>query len=121
MLSAKHLRLSIQSENTTAPVFSWHATKITSTEILIQVVLQDPLYISNEPGVLDRLIITILPPALMYMRSLETGAMTEDPLRTVSREFPPQVILGATIETAEQASDIMKDAALSSTVSNVFV
>jgi hypothetical protein len=56
---------------------------------LIQVVLQDPLYISTEPGVLDELIVTIKPPALMYMRSLATGAVTEDPLRTVIQEFPP--------------------------------
>ncbi len=55
------------------------------------------------------------------MRSLDTGAMTEDPLRTVSREFPPQVVLGATIEAAEQASDNMKEAGLSSTVTNLFV
>ncbi len=70
-------------------------------EIIIQVVLQDPLYISTDPVVLDKLIITIRQSALVYMRSLDTGAMTEDPLRTVSREFPPQNILGATIKTFE--------------------
>ena len=100
-------------------MFSWHATNITSTKILIQIVFQDPLYISNEPGVLDRLIITILPPALVYMKSLATGAMTENPLRTFSSNLPPQVILGTAIEAAAAASDSLKNVGQSSTVSNV--
>jgi hypothetical protein len=37
----------------------------------------------------------------MYMISLATGAMTEDPLRALSRALPPQNILGATIEAVE--------------------
>jgi hypothetical protein len=55
------------------------------------------------------------------MRSLATGAMTEDPLRTVSREFPPQNILGSTIETFEQASVSLEDTGKSLSVSNVAV
>jgi hypothetical protein len=111
----------IKSENTTTPVFSWHATRITSVEILIQVVLQDPLYISNDRLELDKLIITIHPAALVYMRSISTGMMTEDPLRTVMREFPPQIIIGAIIEAVEQASVVMKDAGKSLTGANVIV
>ncbi len=102
-------------------MFSWHATRITSVEILIQVVFQDPLYISNDPLVLDKLIIAIHPAALVYMRSISTGMMTENPLRTVIREFPPQIIFGATIEAVEQASVVMKDAGKSLTATNVIV
>ncbi len=102
-------------------MFSWHAKSITSVEILIQVVLRDPLYISTNPLVLDELIITIRPAALVYMRSIATDMMTEDPLRTVIRDFPPQIITGATIEAVEQVSVIMKDAGKSLTVTNVVV
>lgn len=116
LLSAKHLSLTIKSENTTATVFSWHATNITSTLIKIQLEFQDPLYISTSPGVLDKLQIKILPPALMYLKSLDTGAMTEDPLRAVSKELLPQVILGATIEAAEEATNISKDLSLSNII-----
>ncbi len=100
-------------------MFSWHATSITSMEIMIQVVLQDPLYISIYPGVLDKLIITINPDALVYMRSLATGVMTENPLRTVSRDFPPQVILGSIIESVEKASIIVKDGGKFSNLANL--
>jgi hypothetical protein len=47
--------------------------------------------------------------------------MTEDPLRTVMREFPPQIIIGAIIEAVEQASVVMKDAGKSLTATNVIV
>ena len=121
MLSAKHLNLTIKSENTTEAVFTWHATSITSTQIMIQLEFQDPLFISTSAGVLDKLIIQILPPALKYMRSLATEAMTEDPLRTVSRELPPQVILGAAVETVQASSDILKNFGQSSSVANIAV
>jgi hypothetical protein len=55
------------------------------------------------------------------MRSLATGAMTENPLRTVSREFPPQNIIGVTIETFEQVSVSLQDTGKSLSVSNVAV
>ena len=113
--------MTIKSENTTAAVFSWHATHITSTQIMIQLELQDPLFISTSAGVLDKLIVKILPPALKYMRSLATGLMTEDPLRTVSRELPPQVMLGAAVETVEASSGIMKGVGQSSGVTNIVV
>jgi hypothetical protein len=121
VLSAKHLNLTIKSENTTLPVFSWRATNITSTLIKMQLEFQDPLYISTSPGVLDKLEIKILPPALTYMKSLTTGAMTEDALRAVSRALPPQVIIGATIEAVETAAVVLKDVAQSSSLSNIIV
>ena len=121
LLSAKHLRLTIKSENSSAPVFSWRTTNITSTLIKIQLEFQDPLYISTSTGELDKLQIQILPPALMYMISLATGAMTEDALRAVSKELPPQVILGATIEAVEQNTVLLKDVAQSSSLSNIIV
>ena len=55
------------------------------------------------------------------MRSLATGLMTEDPLRTVSRELPPQVMLGAAVETVEASSGIMKGVGQSSGVTNIVV
>jgi hypothetical protein len=55
------------------------------------------------------------------MRSLATGAMTENPLRTVSRNFPPQVIIGSTIEGAKLASIIVKYAGLSTNLGNIGV
>ncbi len=121
LLSAKHLNLTIKSENTTAPVFSWRATNITSTLIKMQLEFQDPLYISTSPGVLDKLEIQILPPALMYMRSLATGALTENALKAVSKALPPQVILGVTIEAVEEATIVLKDVAQSSSLSNIIV
>ena len=57
----------------------------------------------------------------MYMISLATGAMTEDALRAVSKELPPQVILGATIEAVEEATVVLKDVAQSSNLSNIIV
>ncbi len=55
------------------------------------------------------------------MRSLDTGAMTEDALRTVSKILPPQVILGATIEAVEEATVALKDVAQYSSLSNIIV
>ena len=46
-LSPKHLLITIKSANITLPKFTWYAKTIKSTEILIQLVFQDPLYISN--------------------------------------------------------------------------
>ncbi len=121
LLSAKHLRLTIKSENTTVPVFSWRSTNITSTLVKIQLEFQDPLYISTSLGVLDKLQIQILPPALKYLISLATGLMTENALRAVIRELPPQVILGATIEVVEENTVLLKDVAQSSSLSNIVV
>ncbi len=87
----------------------------------MQLEFQDPLYISNSPEVLDKLEIQILPPALTYMISLATGAMTEDALRAVSKNLPPQVILGAKIEAVEEATVVLKDSAQSSILSNIIV
>jgi hypothetical protein len=36
-------------------VFNWYAFNITSTQIMVQIVFQDPLYISTYPGVLDKI------------------------------------------------------------------
>jgi hypothetical protein len=121
LLSAKYLNLTIKSENTTAAVFTWLATSITSTQITIQLEFQDPLFISTSAGVLDKLIVQILPPALIYMRSIATGAMTEDPLRTVSIKLPAQVIPGAKIKAVESSSVILKDVGQSSSVTNIVV
>ena len=98
--------MTIKFENTTEAVLSWHATNITSTQIMIQLELQDPLCISTSSGVLDKLIVQILPPALMYMRSIATGVMTKNPLRTEITKLPPQVMAGRTIDIVEQATKI---------------
>ena len=113
--------MTIESENTTAAVFTWYATNITSTQIMIQLELQSPLFISTSAGVLDKLIVQIMPPALMYMRSMATGAMTEDPLRTRSRKLPPQVMPGTTIDIVEEAAKIFKNVGQSSSVTNIVV
>ena len=113
--------MTIKSENTTAAVFTWHATNITSTQITIQLELQDPLFISTSSGVLDKLIVQILPPALIYMRSIATGAMTEDPLRTRSRKLQPQVIPGPEVKAVEEAAKIFKNVGQSSSVTNIVV
>jgi hypothetical protein len=113
--------LTIKSENISAAVFTWHATSITSTQITIQLELQEPLFISTSAGVLDKLIVQILPPTLMYMRSIATGAMTEDPLRTRSIKLPPQVMPGNTIYIVEEAAKIFKNVGQSSSVTNFVV
>ena len=88
---------------------------------MIQLELQDPLFISTSARVLDKLIVQMLPPALMYTRSIATGVMTEDPLRTVSRNLPPQVIPGRTIDIVEEAAKILSDVGKSSVGSNIVV
>ena len=113
--------MTIESENTTAAVFTWYATNITSTQIMIQLEFQDPLFISTSSGVLDNMIVKVLPPALLYMRSMATGAMTEDPLRTRSRKLPPQVMPGTTIDIVEEAAKIFKNVGQSSSVTNIVV
>jgi hypothetical protein len=101
--------LTIKFENNTAAEFSWHATNITSTQITIQLEFKDPLFISTSAGVLDKLKVQILPPALMYMRSIATEAMTKNPIRTVIRKLPPQVMPGRTIDIVEKSLNIIKD------------
>ena len=59
----------------------------------MQLVFQDPLYISSD-GIFDSLIIAVLPPALPYFKSLASGAFIEEPLQTVVKMLPPQVIIG---------------------------
>jgi hypothetical protein len=81
---------------------------------MIQLVFQDPLHISNHPGLMDKLIITILQPALNYMKSLDTGALAENPLRTENRDLPPQAIIGTAIEFAEAASTSLAYTGISS-------
>ena len=79
------------------------------------------MFISTLVGVLDKLIIQILPPALIYMRSIATGAMTEDPLRTLSRKVPPQVMPGNTIDFVEESAKIFKNVGQSSSATNFVV
>ena len=88
---------------------------------MIQLELQEPLFISTSVGVLDKLIVQIMPPALMYMRSMATGAMTEDPLRNLSIKLPPQVIAGRAIEIVETSAFILKNVGQTSSVSNFLV
>ena len=109
LLSPKHLRIEVKSENTTQPKFSWYAKQITTTEIMIQLVFQDPLYISNDPKYLDSLVITILPPALKYFTSLASGLLTENPLGNFTRILPPQCVLGTAIQVVSSASDGMEN------------
>jgi hypothetical protein len=56
---------------------------------MIQLVFEDPLYISNDIHLVDIIKITILPPALRYFKSLASGALTENPLGAYSRNLPP--------------------------------
>jgi hypothetical protein len=55
------------------------------------------------------------------MRSIVTGAMTEDPLRTLSIKLPPQVMPGKAIEIVESFSNIFKNVGQTSIVSNIVV
>ena len=67
------------------------------------------------------MVITILPPALKYTKSLATGALPENPLRTEVKDLPPQAILGVVIESVELASSTMMNFGLSSSIGNIFV
>jgi len=42
------------------------------------------------------------------MRSLASGAITENALTTVTYKLPPQVILGTAIDSTETAADYLK-------------
>ena len=48
LLSPKHLRIEVRSENATKAKFTWYAKNITSTNIEMQLVFEDPLSISND-------------------------------------------------------------------------
>ena len=80
LLSPKHLRIEVKSENTTRVKVSWFAKNITSTKIEMQLVFEDPLSISNDRSSRDMLVITVLPPALRYFKTLASGALTKNPL-----------------------------------------
>ncbi len=66
LLSPQHLDIEVRSENTTKHKFYWYAKNITLTEILVQLSFENPLYVSSDPKSLDRLVITVRPPALRY-------------------------------------------------------
>ena len=53
------------------------------------------------------------------MKSLANGALAENPLRTVFKDLPPQVIFGAAIESAQTVSSILKNFGLSSSAGNI--
>ena len=80
LLSPKHLRIEVKSENTTRVKVSWFAKNITSTKIEMQLFFEDPLSISNDRSSRDMLVITVLPPALRYFKTLASGALTKNPL-----------------------------------------
>jgi hypothetical protein len=88
---------------------------------MIQLVFENPLYISNDIHLVDKLLITILPPALRYFKSLASGALTENPLGTYSRKLPPQVILGKTIDAVSKAAESMEGLGKYSILSNVAI
>ena len=68
---------------------------------------------------LDKLVVTTLQPLLKHMNSLASGTETKDPLRTVIKEMPAQVILGSFISSVESASATMSDAGTSMNVGNI--
>ena len=86
---------------------------------MIQIVFQDPLYISNEA--IDKLSITILPAALPYFKSLDSGALTSHPLRTEIKNLPPQVILGQAVIEVSKAADGVEGLGKYSVLSNVVI
>ncbi len=120
LLSEKHLHIKVKSLNSTQPKFYWYATNITSTEIMIQVVFQDPLYISSD-GLFDSLVITVLPPTLPYLKSLVSGALIENPLQTVVKYLPPQVIIGQTTIEVSKATNGVEALGKYSVITNVAI
>ena len=89
LLSTEHLRLKIRSENEIIPKFEWYASIINPVTIEIQLIFKQPLQISKEAAYPDKLVITILAPALKYFKTLSTGALTQHPLETQTRILPP--------------------------------
>ena len=55
------------------------------------------------------------------MKSLATGMLAKDPLRTVYKEMPSQVILGAVIETVMESTNTMGTFGMTSSVGNFAV
>jgi hypothetical protein len=120
LLSSDHLRISIQSENSTLSNFSWYASDITPTHILIQIEFQDPLDISSGEF-LDKVEIKILPPALIYFKSLASGLQTDNLLRTQVVNLPRQMFQGAATESAQSASESLGEVGTAITAANVVV
>ena len=87
-------------------MFTWYARNITNTTIEIQLLFDDPLSISNERNSLDSLSVTVLPPALSYFQTINSGALTKNPLQTFTQTLPPQVIPGKAIDLAGKAAEI---------------
>ena len=65
--------------------------------------------------------VKFLPPVLMYTKSLATGLMTEDPLRSVIKNLPKQVIPGAVIEKVEVVTESAADGGKAANVVNIIV
>jgi hypothetical protein len=63
---------SLQSGDVDASLlnFDWYAKKITPDSIVIQFVFENPLLISSEAGLQDKLNIQLLPPSFKYFTSL---------------------------------------------------
>ena len=76
LLSPEHLRLKISSANEIIPQFEWYASSINPDTIEIQLIFKQPLQISTEAAYPDKLVITILAPALKYFKTLSKGALT---------------------------------------------
>jgi len=67
------------------------------------------------------LTVKLLPPALKYVTSLATGKMTENPLRSVIKSLPTQVVPGAVIENVEVTTDAVADGGLYANLVNIIV
>ena len=65
--------------------------------------------------------VKLLPPALKYVKSLATGMMTENPLRSITRSLPTQVVPGAVIENVEVTTDAVADGGLYANLVNFIV
>jgi len=76
------------SEKTIEPKFTWFAKNITNTSIEMQLVFEEPLSISDDHSSVDLLEITVLPPALRYFKTSAYGALTKNPLETLTLKLP---------------------------------
>ena len=121
LLSDLHLNITIESsgeEDETKLEFEWCATNITGTEISVQILFKDPVYISTSSTNSDKLKVQFLPASLAIFKSKAHKQPIKGALRTESKSMPTQVKLGAVTENVKTAGDVLESVSLWATVLN---
>ncbi len=95
-------------------------TNITETQIKIQVLFKTPTSISSDFTSPDLLVIKLLP-GFLEVKSKATNLIIINPLRTVKKRIPNQLVLGATTDAVEEAIATAKAASEAAVIGTFLV